>query len=54
MILGICLESAAVMTCFSKPSAERLGCLKKVLGLKRDVGQKERLKTEVKSIEADS
>lgn len=27
---------------------------KKVPGLKRDIGQKERLTTEVKSIEADS
>lgn len=26
----------------------------KMLGLKRDIGQKERLTTEVKSIEADS
>ncbi len=31
MILEIYLESAAVMTCFSKPSAERLGCLKRCL-----------------------
>lgn len=39
------------MTCFNKPS---VGCLEKVLGLKRDRGQKERLTTETKSIQADS
>lgn len=31
-------KCAAVMTCLSKPSAVRLGCLKKVFGLKRDIG----------------